>query len=145
MPAAGETIIAGKVPGERIATTIATATSAGVTTTETTIDSVTAALVNGRTYRIRWVTQATSTVASDRADVRIRLTSPAGSQLQSRSLNITSTTAGADGTIEAEYTAASTGNQVFAGTVVRGSGTGTITCPAATNRPRYLYVDYISG
>ncbi|MCI0687022.1 MAG: hypothetical protein L0Y54_07280 [Sporichthyaceae bacterium] len=143
---AGETIIAGKVPGERIATDIDTADSATFTTTETEVQSVTAALVSGRTYRIRWATRFESSVADDRVIARIREDNSTGSELSNMVVRMF--TVGSIGwpvTIEAEYTAVATGNKTFSATGVRQSGTGNCFMEAAANRPSYLYVDYIRG
>ena len=146
MPLAGETIIAGKVPGERIATNIVTADSATFTTTETTVQSVTAALVTGRTYRVRAAGKANSSVTSDFTIWRIREDNSTGNQLQSDRVNIDgSGVEGAKVEMEAEFTAGSTGNKTFVLTGVRSSGTGNCFLEAAAARPSYLYVEYIRG
>jgi hypothetical protein len=148
MSSAGYQLVAGRIPGERIATTIRTSDSSGVTTTETTIDSVTAALVTGRTYRVRWTARVDGSVNADTLFVRIREDNVSGNQLQILRVEVPATGGvgtGYPGTIEAEYTAVATGNKTFVGTIVRASGTGTVNIEAGPNRPVYLYVDYIRG
>jgi hypothetical protein len=148
MSSAGFQLVAGRIPGERLATTIRTSDSSGFTTTETVIDSVTAALVSGRTYRVRWVVAWASTVSADTVFSRLREDNLTGTQLQLLRCALT-TAAGAGtrwvGAVEAEYTAVSSGNKTFVGTGVRVTGTGTITAHAASTYPIYLYVDYIRG
>lgn len=148
MSSAGQQLVAGRIPGERIMTNTRTSNSGNVTTTETTIDSVTAALVVGRTYRVRWTAAVDSSVAGDTAFVRLREDSVSGSQLQIMRVHLP-TTGGAGthwpATIEAEYTALATGNKTFVGTLVRVTGTGDIIVEAAATSPVYLYVDYIRG
>lgn len=143
---AGLQLVAGRIPGERIATNIRTGDSSTFTTTETTVDSVTAALVSGRTYRVRWTVQWASSVANDDVAGRIREDNSTGTELafgKVRSLDASST--GWSGWVEGEYTAVSTGNKTFVWTGVRFAGTGNCRAEAATTRPIYLYVDYISG
>lgn len=144
MPAAGETIIAGRVPGERIATAIRTASSVSFTTTETVLDTVVAAVVDGRTYRVSWSVDLASTVTDDVARIRIREDSLTG-----QVLNLTNIVcrAGRDigFTLEAEYTADATEDKTLVATCHRQDGTGTLTSNALSSEPIYLYVDYIRG
>lgn len=150
MPLAGESIIAGQVPGERIATDIVTADSSTFTTTETSVQSVTAALVSGRIYRVRWCVHWGSSVEGDRVQIRIREDSgTSGTILQEFTGESTAAHGGSSlgeyDTPEAEYTAVSTGNKTFSGTMVRSSGTGNVQLEGASTRPNYMYVDYIRG
>jgi hypothetical protein len=147
MPAAGETIIAGRVPGERIATTTATADSSTFTTTETTVMSVTAALVTGRTYRVRFYGRFNSSVSTDRVVARFREDNSSGTEIATTDTPLTnySGTFGHAIEIEIEYTASATGNKTFVVTGERGAGSGNCNLEAATTRPAYLYVDYIRG
>jgi hypothetical protein len=142
---AGQSVIAGKFPGERIATDIDVADTSTFTTTETTCSSVVAALVINRTYRIRFVANFQSSVSGDTVNMRIREDSTIGTQLQGCRVHSVILTAGFgfQANIEAEYTAVATGNKTFVGTGERSSGTGNITCEGAATAPRYLYVDYI--
>lgn len=143
---AGFQLLAGRIPGERIATTVAEADSSSFTTTETEIDTVTAPLVDGRTYRIRWGGAVATTVANTTVLVRLREDDTAGATHQQRNFYIPITSsAGIGMDVEVEFTAATTGDQVFALTGLRNGGTGTLTGTGAAGRPRYLYVEYISG
>ncbi|MGH3735859.1 MAG: hypothetical protein ACRDT6_09600 [Micromonosporaceae bacterium] len=144
MPLAGETIIAGKIPGERIATDIRTANSAGVTTTETSVQSVVAPVVQGRIYRVRWHGDLASTVAADEFLVRIREDTVAGTALDFRRYRA-HTTANFPYSTETEYTADATENKTFHLTLIRSAGTGTGRLNAAASAPAFLYVDYIRG
>lgn len=143
MPSAGQIVRASDV-NRRIATTVETTDSATFTTTETAIASVTAALVSGRTYRVRIVTRIGTTVANDAVIVRLREDSTAGTEMASGRLGSLDTgVAGNLIVFEAEYTAAATANKTFVASAVRSSGTGTYHREAGTNRPTYLYVDYV--
>lgn len=143
MPLAGDIVRASDV-NRRIATTVEVTDSATFTTTETTIASVTAALVSGRTYRVRVVTRLGTTVAADAAIVRLREDNAAGTEMTGIRLEAMSTNlAGNVFTVEAEFTASSTANKTFVATGIRSAGTGNIFREAATNRPTYLYVEYV--
>lgn len=128
----------------RVATTPRTSNSAAVTS-ETLIDSVTASLVSGRTYKVRWEAKLNSTVASDTAFFRIRENNLAGAQLQNTRVLMGPTGTGYPAAVEAEYTAVATGDKTFVGTLARASGTGDVSVPASSSTPVYLYVDYIRG
>jgi hypothetical protein len=146
MPAAGGTVIAGKVSGERIATTIATSDSANFTTTETEVQSVVAPVVIGRIYRVMFHGSFASSVAGDALFVRIREDSLTGTQLQSTAFTIdTTTSVGWKCTLIAEYTADATEDKTFKLTAIRAGGTGNCRIEAEADHPAYLYVDYIRG
>lgn len=129
----------------RIATTTRTTTSSTFTTTETSINTVTAALENGKTYAVRWVTEGRSTVAADTAKFRIREDSVSGTILQAVNTAMPVVSTDFQAVLEVEYTAVATGNKTFAGTCVRNSGTGNVSVSASANEPHYLYVEYVSG
>jgi hypothetical protein len=143
MPLAGETIIAGKVPGERIETQVRTSDSSGVTTTETAVDTVTAAVVAGRVYRIRYVMRVNSDAANDDYRVTIREDSASGTQLMLVNLDIPILFREPQTVLEAEYTADATEDKTFVGTIDRIAGSGTLIAVASAVSPTYLYVDYI--
>lgn len=128
----------------RIATTIRTTNTTSFTA-ETLINSVTASLENGKTYRVRWVADVASTVADDLARLRLRQDSLAGTEMQLINRLLHGTTTDYPVILEAEYTAGSTGNKTFVGTCARQFGTGTLACNANATQPQYLYVDYIRG
>jgi hypothetical protein len=134
------------VPGERIATTTVTSDSSTFTTTETEVASVTAALVSGRTYRVRYMARFGSTVAGDWLMASIREDDTSGTVLtQDNVILEQSAVSGWPLTVEVEYTAGSTGDKTFILTGDRVGGTGTCRLEAAATRPTYLYVDYIRG
>ena len=139
---------AGRIPGERIATTIATSDSSTFTTSETQIMSVTASVVTGRIYRLRFVGRLSTTTAGDQGVARLRETNTSGTELQSAVVDSTNTS-GTLGTnpllMEVEWTASSTGSQTWIASAFRNSGSGTWHMEAGSNRPNYLYLDYISG
>lgn len=141
---AGETFIAGRIPNERIATQKEVANSAAITTVETTVSSVTAALVTGRTYRLTFDGQFTQSVAGDVFEVRFREDSSVGTSIHFRRHAPGSTAGGISYHMEVEYVAVATGNKTFVITLIRGSGTGNIILAASTGGT-YLYVDYIRG
>jgi hypothetical protein len=144
---AGASVVAGQVPGERIATQTDTADTSTFTTTETTVSTVTADLVNGRTYRVRFVGRFQSDVAGDSVNARLREDSSAGTQMQGTRVYSATATAGFGFTIsfEAEYTAVATASKTFVATGERSVGSGNVMCEGSATAPRYLYVDYIRG
>lgn len=144
MPLAGEIIVAGQVPGERIATSILVVASAAITT-EAQAMSVTAALVNGRTYKVTAAFLAGISVATDIFVSRIRENTVAGNALQFGRFAPGLTNSGFHDLIEAEFTAVATGDKTFSFTLQRSTGTGTITVQGGAANPAYLYVDYIRG
>jgi hypothetical protein len=142
MVAAGETIIAGKVSGERIATAIETSNSAGITTTETVVMTVIAPVVIGRIYKVVLAAGIRSSVAADTANGRIREDNLTGTQLTVRRVNIAAGGAVFHWALEAEYTADATEDKTFVATMHRASGSGTILVEAGATFPSYLYVDF---
>lgn len=143
---AGFQLAAGRIPGERIATSTNTSDSSTFTTTETSIGSVTAALVSGRTYRVRWHGGLVTTVADTPCIVRLREDSISGTIFQERVFSIIHAGSSGEGAvIEGEFTASSTANKTFVAGGIRFSGTGTLHADGAATHPRQIYVDYISG
>lgn len=143
----GRSATAASVPlNPRVGTT--TGTAGGGTTTATTegpTDQVTAAVVSGWTYRIRWYMKYTATVANDRFVLRIRTGSGVGgTELESAVFN-TGTGVTFTEVIETDWTAAATGNQTFTGTVQRVSGTGTITIQGGPTVRRSFTVDLVTA
>lgn len=137
---------AGQTPGGRIATGKETTDSANFTTTETSIVSVAAPLVNGATYRVTLITHIGTTVAGDLATVRIRENTAAGTEIHGDVLELpTNRATGYPYQGEEEYTAVATATKTFHGTAVRTSGSGSLRREGATTRGTYLYVDYIRG
>jgi hypothetical protein len=145
MSSAGQLSIANRIPGERIATTTVTVDSAGFTTTETEVASVTAPLVAGRTYKVRFAGKFGTGTAGSVMTGRLRLTDTTGTGIYSLVMEIPTTAGLGYGiNMEAEFTAASTGNQEFIASGQQVSG-GTIQLEATAGSPTLLYVDYISG
>lgn len=141
--AAGQNITA-EALNRREATTIAITDSATFTTTETLLDTVTATLVAGRTYRVRWSGGLVTTVAGDVALIRMRENDMAGTLLVERNFYLGSASSGGFGMdLEGEFTATSSGDKTFVVTGTRNGGTGTHHADGTVTRPRYLYVDDI--
>jgi hypothetical protein len=143
MPAAGDIIYASDV-NRRLATTTAIVDTGTVTTVETVAHSVTASLISGKTYTVRWVTGVLSDVAGDSLFLRIREDSVSGTI--KALVRADSRLTGGAGTrwpaiVEAEYTAAATGDKTFVGTYVRATGTGNVKVASAATLPSYLYVE----
>lgn len=147
MSSAGQQLVAGRIPGERIATASRTSASSAIGGTETQIDSITAALVSGRTYRVTWDVSYTvsATASTDHFFARIREDNTSGTQLQGCRLSATTTAQSYRQHVECEYTAVATGNKTFSLTFIRTAGAGTVTSHAAATNPTYAYVDYIRG
>ncbi|MGH6693423.1 MAG: hypothetical protein ACREF4_22365 [Gammaproteobacteria bacterium] len=144
MVLAGQTIVAGQVPGERVATDIETIDSANVTTTETVVQTVVAPVISGRTYRVRWHGDLASSVAADIFFVKIREDTVAGNTLDFRRYRA-HTTDNFPYSTEVEYTADATEDKTFVFTLVRSAGTGNGRLDATSTSPAYLYVNYIRG
>jgi len=127
----------------RIATTKREANSAAIGTTETTIDSVTAALTDGMIVRIRCVVFIQASVAADDCQVNIREDNASGTILTAYAQDIPITTRPLLIELEAEYEATATGNKTFVTTLDTVVGAGNMTAVASATRPSFLYVDYI--
>lgn len=144
MSSAGQQLVAGRIPGERIATVVQTSDST-LFTAETLVMSIEAPLVIGRTYRVTADLIGAGSVAGDNTLWRIRQDLLAGTQMQQRQRDIPSTGFGWLVRMEAEFTATATAAKTFVVTGERLTGTGNIRIEAAADRPAYLYVDYIRG
>lgn len=145
MAAAGDPISAADV-NIRVQTTTRVSDTSTVTTTETTADSVTATLVNGRRYRVRWIVGYNSSVADDTVFLRIREDSSSGTQMAIyRGHNHLSNGGGSRwvANFEAEYTASASASKTFVGTYVRASGTGNVSVVAGATYPTLLYIERI--
>ena len=145
MPLAGEIIVAGQIPGERIATAIATSDSATITTTETVVMTVVAPVVVGRTYRVTFDAAFDPDALDDTHVARIREDSVTGAPIQVRRMVVALGNNLQPINSETEYTAVATEDKTFVLTFVRSSGTGGIIMNASAGGPTFLYVDYIRG
>lgn len=137
---------AGGLVSSRVATTVRTSNTSTFTA-ETLINTVTADLVIGRTYKVSWAFRWDSDVAGDTAFARIRDTNLAGTQLQnwradSRLTNVV-TSSGWGFRVEVEFTAVATGSKTFAATLARATGSGNLVVVASAAGPDYLYVDFV--
>lgn len=151
--ASGDNLTASRIAlalGTRVASmSPRTSDSSAVTTTDTVADTVTADLVSGRKYRIRWVGGVTSTVAADSLFLRIREDSTtAGTQLMISRHGVPNTSGAGSrfgAILEAEYTAGATGSKSFCLSYVRASGSGSVSLPSTGALPTYFYVEYVEG
>lgn len=147
MSSAGQLLEAGRIPGERIATDIEVADSSTFTA-ETVIMSVTAPLVDGRTYGVWALFRLKSSVDNDDVTGRIRQDSVSGGTLQEDGMELSHDLQGTRGqgmVLYGEYTASATANKTFVLTGERAAGTGNISMEASANKPSYLFVEYVSG
>jgi hypothetical protein len=143
---AGETFIAGKIPGERIATTTETSNSSATSgTTELSVISVTAAVVIGRTYWVSTSFGLSASVAADDVQINIREDSVSGTIIQSDVIDAPIVNRIQRLVLEASYTADATENKTFVAALQRVAGTGTFTRLGSATRPAFLYVTYVSG
>lgn len=128
------------------AETVRTANSAGFTTTEIVLDSVTVNLVANTAYRVVWIGQMRSSVAAtDIGQGTIREDSVSGTIVQVANV-LCAGNAGAQPmplTVEGRYTPVSTGAKTFVATGNRNRGTGTITSTAAGNNPTLFRVELV--
>lgn len=141
---AGFQLVAGRIPGERIATSTMTSDSSTFTTALTQVATVTAALVSGRTYKVVGHLGFEITVDGVLRG-QIRENNISGTDLQIRDFVVDSSGSVNGMHIEAEYTAVATGNKTFVigGDVLVGGGTCNLN--ASSTFPSYMYVEYISG
>lgn len=145
---AGQQLIAGRIPGEEIASDAATSNSSNFTTTEVTVHSVTAPLVEGRTYQVIADAQFASNQDDDLVIARIREDDVNGAQLRDHYVRIRgagSTARGFSVYITAEYTATATGNKTFVLTADRLLGSGTCFMEASADNPAFMKVNYLRG
>lgn len=141
---AGQKIIAGKVSGERIATTVVTADSAAIGGTETIAASVIVPVIAGRTYRVTFDFAFAISDATGQFLGRIREDSVTGTEIQIRRLMGPVAATFFAARFETEFTATLTQDKTFAATLQRtGGSTQTITLNATAGRPSFLYVDYV--
>lgn len=132
-------------PGQRIATTTRTANS-GTFTAETVIDSVTASLITGKTYKVVFYGRFFKDVADGIIRARIREDSISGTELAITQLySATVINQSFPIYIEVLYTAVATGDKTFVATGARQTGTGNVTAQASATAPTYLYVEYVEG
>lgn len=143
---AGFQLAAGRIPGELITSSVATADSANFTTTEVIVMTITAPLVTGRTYSIWADPTFHSSVDGDVVHSQLREDNVSGTILDRTDDYIRVTTSAIDRTILFSlYTATATANKTFVITGDRVSGTGNCRLEAATNRPAYMLVRYETG
>jgi hypothetical protein len=138
------TIRGGAVPHRR-AQDVDTASSGNINTTETIIQTLTAAVVSGQTYKL---TADFGYAVSDVTWIglaRIREDNAAGTVLQARRINAPTTASPWSYHMEAEFTASSTGNKTIVLTLQRTGGAGNITLAAGATQPSYFYMDYVRG
>lgn len=127
---------------QRIATTTRT-TSTSTFTAETVTDSVTAALVSGKTYKVVCNQGCSSSVAADSETLRIREDSISGTQIQAVRVPLTVASVAVPGRLEVDYVAVATGNKTFVVTGLRASGTGNLSHIASTGQPNNIYVELV--
>lgn len=145
---AGLQLVAGRIPGERIATTKEESDSSTFTTSAATILSVDAPVVNGRTYAVVAYFKCASTVDNDDVACVLREDSSGGTAFQSDRRELSTDDQGNNGQtfhLYGEYTADATETKTFVVTAVRDAGSGNVRMEAASSRPAYLYVNYLSG
>lgn len=144
MVSAGQSARAGFMPGEEIAVNTVTADSGTFTTTETQVQSVTAALITGEVYWVHWYVHYGSSVSGDRVTFRIREDNVSGTVLQeiagNGGANHGASSVGDMMELWVRFTAAATGNKTFSCTMVRASGTGNVQLEGAATRPNYARV-----
>jgi hypothetical protein len=143
---AGFQLAAGRIPGELIASSVATADSANFTTTEVIVMTVTAPVVIGRTYSVWAGPTFHSTVDADVVHSQLREDNVSGTILDRTDDYIRVTVSAIDRTIlYAHYTADATENKTFVVTGDRVIGTGNCRLEAASNRPAFMIVRYETG
>lgn len=145
----GEETLAADITGRfRVGTGYEDTDSASIaSTTFVAIASVTAQLVSGRTYHIKFITHLMSSVTTDTATLAIREDTASGTEIQGAAALplVGSASAGVYYQLETDYTAVATGAKTFVGVCNRASGSGNVRREAANIRPTWLIVDYAYG
>jgi hypothetical protein len=148
MSSAGQQLVAGRIPGERIGKTTVTSDSATFNTTETVILTLVFPTVAGRTYEIwAWVT-ISSTVDNDDVRLILRQDSVSGAIMQESNFELThdlQSTRGEPETLVVDYVADATENKTIVVTGTRASGSGEIRLEASSNKPSAIWANYVSG
>jgi hypothetical protein len=117
--------------------------SSGVFTAETVVDTITASLIAGVKYEIRWTGVWQSSVAGDVVNQQLREDSISGTRLTDGRIACTTANKAFAGFVRGYYTAAVTGSKTFVVTGVRDSGTGNITRAAVATSPAVLSIDQV--
>lgn len=131
--------------------TVRTSSSAGFTTTEAVLDTVTVSLVAGTTYRVTWDLQVSTSTAGgtnntlttfERVRTRIRQDNISGTEVQLKDVMLVI----GNGTshpayVQGVFTAVSTGSKTFVGTGQRLGTGGTITGFGGGTSPVFLRVE----
>lgn len=143
MPAAGSTARVGLIPGQRIATTEITSDSAGFTTTETAVATVTADLIEGGIYRVRASVNFSSGTDGDVIFVRTHVGNGLAGATRHSSRLVLQAGAGIRVGAEFEHKATADGEQTFTLSGQRESGSSTCQLDAGNEWPSYFYVDFI--
>jgi hypothetical protein len=140
----GNLNVAGRIPGQEIAQTELVADSSNFTTTETTVISVTAPVVAGRTYKIVFSGHGSSDVGTDVIVFRLRDTNATGTERQSDICEVNgSTTLGKSSYMERSLPVTVTEDRTWVVAGVRTAvSSGNCRLEAAGIRPAYLRVIY---
>lgn len=141
---AGKWVTVGAPNMGRIATVLRTTNSSGVGTTESTINSISANLIAGATYKVTWDGDVNSSAADTVARLVIRQGGSSGALIQLRDVQCGAFSGRQNAFhVETEFTATATGSKTFAMTARQIGGAGTLTFEAFPEQPHFLYVDYI--
>lgn len=147
MSSAGQQLVAGRIPGERIGITIEDSDSSTFTA-ETTVLSLTFPTIIGRTYEVwTWLTLASS-VDNDDVCARIREDNTSGTVLQEANWELVADLQGTRGQptiLVCDYVADATENKTIIVTGERAAGTGNIRREASATKPSRLWANYASG
>jgi hypothetical protein len=118
-------------------------TSSGTFTAETVTDTITASLIAGEEYEVRWSGVWQSSVAGDVVNQQLREDSLTGARLCDGRVPCTTANKAFSGFIRGYYTAVTTGSKTFVLTGVRDSGTGNITRAAVATSPSVMSIDQV--
>jgi hypothetical protein len=136
----GRATVSGLRPHLHVGTTANTASSGTYTAVETITDSITVAVVSGRTYEIMHTGGWRSTVAADVQDTWIREDNVAGTVRQRNRLAMPTASGTIQGIMRTFWTAGASGNKTFVVTGQRYSGTGTCSRYGSASIPSHLTV-----
>lgn len=135
-------------PGALVGSVSAVTSDSSTFTSETEVQTVTAPLVSGSSYKVCWMPHLIGNTSGALIVARMRENSVVGTAFQS--MLIASPTAdpgnhGHGGLMVGRFTAVSTGNKTFSFTGTLQSGSGNVRLDAAADRPALAWVEYWYG
>lgn len=142
MSSAGQRLVAGRIPGERIATEKLTTNSSAFSATFIDVASITASLKIDRIYKIVF-DSGLDTDTNGVVRLQMHEDTSSGTRIQIRDPIVDTGGTTCPGRLETEYQAVASGSKTFVVRARMESGGGSANIEANSQFPAFLYVDYI--